>query len=80
MIEVSFTVLFYKIWIILSLMSVKKHFWKCQNMPEYAGFFREMPVNASGMDFTHKCRYFPNPAITSKTYSVSNSITEKLSI
>ena len=32
-------------------------------MPEYAGFFRKMPVNASGMDFTHKCRQFPNPGI-----------------
>ena len=31
-------------------------------MPEYAGLFRKMPVNASGMDFTHKCRHFPNPA------------------
>ena len=30
-------------------------------MPEYAGLFRKMPVNASGMDFTHKCRLFPNP-------------------
>ena len=31
-------------------------------MPEYSGLFREMPVNASGMDFTLKCRHFPNPA------------------
>ena len=30
-------------------------------MPEYAGLFRKMPVNASGMDFTHKCRHFLNP-------------------
>ena len=37
-------------------------FRKCQNVPEYAGLFRKMPVNASGMDFTHKCRHFPNPA------------------
>ena len=40
----------------------KKHrIRKCQNMPEYAEIFRKMPVNASGMDFTHKCRHFPNP-------------------
>ena len=30
-------------------------------MPEYSGLFRKMPVNASGMDFTLKCRHFPNP-------------------
>ena len=30
-------------------------------MPEYAGLFLKMPVKASGMDFTHKCRHFPNP-------------------
>ena len=30
-------------------------------MPKYAGLFRNMPVNASGMDFTHKCWHFPNP-------------------
>ena len=34
-------------------------FWKWQNMSEYAGLFRKMPVNASGMDLTHKCRIFP---------------------
>ena len=42
-------------------MSVKNCFLK---MPKYAGLFRKMPVNASGMDFTHKCRHFPNPALT----------------
>ena len=31
-------------------------------MPEYAGLFQKMPVNACGMDFIHKCRHFPNPA------------------
>ena len=37
-------------------------------MPKYAGLFRKMPVNASGMDFTHKCQHFPNPAVnTGKT-------------
>ena len=41
------------------LVSVKIVFLK---VPKYAGFFRKMPVNASGMDFTHKCRHFPNPA------------------
>ena len=30
-------------------------------MPRYARLFRKMPVNASGMDFIHKCRHFPNP-------------------
>ena len=30
-------------------------------MPEYSGLFRKIPVNASGMDFTLKCRHFPNP-------------------
>ena len=29
-------------------------------MSEYAELFWEMPVNASGMDFTHKCRHFPS--------------------
>ena len=31
-------------------------------MPEYSGLFRKMPVNASGMDFSLKCRHFLNPA------------------
>ena len=35
-------------------------------MPEYAGLFRKMPVNANGMDFTHKCRHFPNPDAKTK--------------
>ena len=30
-------------------------------MPEYSGLFRKMPDNTSGMDFTLKCRHFPNP-------------------
>ena len=34
-------------------------------MPVNAGLFRKMPVNASGMDLTHKCRHFPNPAYCS---------------
>ena len=45
------------------LVSVKNCFLK---MPKYAGLFRKMPVNASGMDFTHKCRHFPNPVIRKK--------------
>ena len=32
-------------------------------MPKYARLFRKMPVNASGMDFTHKYRHFPNPGL-----------------
>ena len=43
-------------------------------MPEYAGLFRKMPVNASGMDFTHKCRHFPNPDKISK---VSQMLSQK---
>ena len=39
-------------------MSVKNYF---SEMPEHAGLFRKIPVNASGMDFTHKCRHFPKP-------------------
>ena len=35
-------------------------------MPKYAGLFRKMPVNASGMDFTHKYRHFPNPGFGPK--------------
>ena len=35
-------------------------------MPEYAGLFRKIPVNASGMDFNHKCRHFPNPGRENK--------------
>ena len=34
-------------------------------MPKYAGLFRKIPVNASGMVFTHKCPQFPNPARSS---------------
>ena len=68
MIEVFFTVLFYKFWI--KLMYVKKYFLE---MPEYAGFFRKMPVNASGMDFTHKCRHFPNPAFSPDVFSLNTT-------
>ena len=32
-------------------------------MPEYAGLFRKIQENASGMDFTNKCRHFSNPVI-----------------
>ena len=39
-------------------MSVKNCFLKMQ---KYDGLFRKMPVNANGMDFTHKWRHFPNP-------------------
>ena len=63
MIEVIFYSLFLSILDnFTNLMSVKNCFLK---MPEYAGLFRKMPVNASGMDFTHKCRHFPNPAVWS---------------
>ena len=58
MTEVFFYFLFYKFWIILPNECLKNHF---SEMPEYAGLFRKMPVNATGMDFTHKCRHFPNP-------------------
>ena len=46
-------------------MSVKNCFLK---MSKYAGLFRKMPVNASGMDFTHKCRHFPNPGSSAYIY------------
>ena len=39
-------------------------------MPSYARIFRIIPENASnagGMDFTLKCRHFPNPAKATKT-------------
>ena len=44
-------------------MSVENYF---SEMPKYSRFFRKMPVNASGMDFTHKCRHLSNPAVTKK--------------
>ena len=46
MIEVMFfTVLFYKIWIILpNSCLLRIIFWKCQNMLEYAGVIRKMLV------------------------------------
>ena len=46
-------------------------------MPEYAGLFRKMPLNASGMDFTHKCRHFPNPEVKS---SKQKQIPKRLTI
>ena len=42
-------------------------------MPEYAGFFRKIPVNDSGMDFTHKFRHFPNPATKSRKVAATKS-------
>ena len=38
-------------------------------MPEYSGLFRKMPVNASGMDFTLKCRHFLNPDYQKALYT-----------
>ena len=59
MIEVFFTVLFYRFWMILRNQYLLRSIFT--EMPSYARIFRKMPVNASGMDFTLKCRHFPNP-------------------
>ena len=40
------------------MVSVKNYF---SEMPYYARLFWKMPVNASGVDFSHKCPHFPNP-------------------
>ena len=32
-------------------------------MQEYAGLFRRTPINASGMEFIHKCWHFSEPCI-----------------
>ena len=50
-----FTVLLYKFWIILSVNNYSSE------MPKYARICRIILENASRMDFTHKCRHFPNP-------------------
>ena len=43
-------------------------------MPECAGLFRKMPINASGMYFTHKSRQFLNPVCL--TFIYENSIAQ----
>ena len=41
-------------------------------MSEYSGLFRKMLVNASGMDFTLKCRHFPNPVYGTPLHSTDS--------
>ena len=45
------------------VVSSKKDYSGCMILFTTSLLFRKMPINASGMDFTHKCQHFPNPIV-----------------
>ena len=53
---------------------------KKKKKKKHAGLFRQMPVNASGVEFSHKCRRFPNPASKPIRFICMDGLTKPLSL